>query len=101
MEFLKISNYVDRCYTNDDGEVIKGLILRELRQGKKVELSFEGVQSVSSSFLNSALIELLDEFSFEVIKSNLLFTNSNKMINEAIRMRFSFELNERKKLINV
>lgn len=101
MGLLKVLDYVDRCYTNADGEAIKNIILRDIRKGDKVVLSFKGVDSVSSSFLNTAFIDLLDIYTFEQVKNFIVFTDTSKPINEAIKRRFAFEVTERKKLLGV
>ncbi|BBI32664.1 STAS-like domain-containing protein [Cohnella abietis] len=98
---IKIIDHVSQCYSNADGEIIQILLRERLRSGLKTSLSFAGIDGASSSFINSALIELLDEFSFDFIKSHLSFTDTTKTINETIKKRFSFEVNERKKLISV
>lgn len=98
---LNVLDHVERCYSNADGDVILALIKPILATGEQVTVSFRGVDSVPSSFVNSALIALLDDFSFEDIKKNLRFSNSTKQINEMIKERFNFEVNERKKLIIV
>ncbi|MED2005353.1 DUF4325 domain-containing protein [Brevibacillus laterosporus] len=64
-------------------------------------MSFSGVDGVPSSFVNSAFIQLLEDFTFEEIRQNLRFINSTKQINQMIKSRFEFEVNERKKLISV
>lgn len=101
MVILKVVDHINHCYTNADGDVIKEQILRHFKSGEKVSLSFAEIDSVSSSFLNSALIELLDNYSFDFIKSNLGFVNSTKAINEAIKRRFSFEVKKNKVPIKV
>lgn len=101
MGFLKVLNHVQHCYTNNDGQVIKEQILKEIQNNDNVVVSFEGVDSVSSSFLNTALIDLLEIYSFNEIKQKIKFSNSSKSINDAIKRRFSFEVNERKNMISV
>ncbi|MBU5673268.1 STAS-like domain-containing protein [Paenibacillus brevis] len=101
MVTIRIIDHVNHGYTNADGDVIKDLILKELNTGQQVLLSFAEIDSVSSSFLNSALIDLLDHYSFDFIKSNLGFKDSSKAINDAIRRRFSFEVSKKKDLIEV
>ncbi|MBY0055005.1 STAS-like domain-containing protein [Brevibacillus agri] len=98
---INILDHVERCYSNADGDIIFALIKPKLAAGQKVTISFSGVDSVPSSFVNSAFIALLDDFTFEHVRSHLKFINTTKQINEMIKSRFSFEANERKKLINV
>lgn len=101
MGLLRVTDFIDHCYTNSDGDKIKQLILNELDSGTKVDVSFQGVDSVSSSFINSAFIELLECYSFDHLKNHLGFVNTTRPINDAIKRRFKFEVLERKKLINV
>jgi hypothetical protein len=92
---IRALDYVPQCYTQQDGEKVYNVIFPFLRDGKQIELSFDGVDVVPSSFVNTALIALLDVVSFDVIKRNLRFVNTTSQINEIIRNRFNFELNGR------
>jgi hypothetical protein len=58
------------------------------RSGQSVELSFDGVTNVPSSFINGALISLLDEFNFDFIRNHLRIENSTWQINDVIRRCF-------------
>lgn len=98
---INVLDHVERCYSNADGEVICTLIHPGLSRNEQVVVSFSGVDSVPSSFVNSAFIALLDDVDFETIRKNLRFINSTKQINEMIKKRFMFEVNERKKLVTV
>jgi hypothetical protein len=93
MVLLRVLDYVNHCYTNDDGDIIFVKIKKAFDDGEMVQISFDGVVSVSSSFVNSALIRLLDCYSFEYIKRHLIIKNSTKLINDIIRRRFDFETN--------
>lgn len=101
MGVISIKDHIDHCYSNSDGEVIKDILLKNLDVGEKTVLSFDGIDSVSSSFVNSALIDLLDVYSFDIIKSHVTFADTTRSINDVIKRRFSFEVNHRKKLIEV
>ncbi|QTA85434.1 STAS-like domain-containing protein [Desulfonema magnum] len=95
---IKITDHVTRCHTNNDGEKIFNLIKPLIDKGNKVELSFNGIDSITSSFVNSAFIELLQYFEFSHIRSRLNFISTNKSINQIIRKRFKFETEDRQKL---
>lgn len=86
-----LMDYIDDCKTNDQGQFIYNLIKAPLINGENVAISFKGFTSVSSSFLNSCLIELLQHISFSDIKKQLSFIDSNKHINESIIRRFRLE----------
>lgn len=92
---IRALDHVAQCYTQADGQKIYETIYPLLQKGDRVELSFDGVETVPSSFINTALIRLLDNVSFEKIKANLKFVDTTKQINEMIKIRFSFEVNKR------
>lgn len=92
---IRALDIVRQCYTQDDGMKVFNEILPRLKQGERVELSFEGVETVPSSFINTALIHLLDVVTFDTIKSNLRFVDTTRQINDMIRSRFNFEVHER------
>ena len=93
---INIANHVNHCYSNSDGDIIFDLIMQEMKRGRKITLSFQEIDGVSSSFVNSAFIALLECFDFDFVRSHLSFANSTKQINEMIRKRFSHEVSRRK-----
>ncbi|NCC84363.1 MAG: DUF4325 domain-containing protein [Clostridia bacterium] len=96
---IAVRKIVNRCVTNDDGDVLFLHIQDCMKNGSSVNVSFDDVDSVSSSFVNSAFIKLLDYYSFDDIKKNLIITNSNSHINTVIKRRFYFETSK-KTLVN-
>ena len=92
---IRALDLVPQCYTQDDGQKVFEALYPKLQRGEKIELSFDGVETVPSSFINTSLIHLLDKISFDTIKANLRFVNTTKQINEMIRTRFDFEVNRR------
>jgi len=91
---IKIVDYVKKPSSYDDGEIIYGLISQKMKSGEKAIISFFGITSVPSAFVNSAFIRLLEEFSYEEIKSLLVITDSTRHINELIKSRFDFVLSQ-------
>ena len=91
MVIFRALSLVPQCYNWADGDVIFHAIDDSLSRGKDVTVSFEGVDSLPSSFVNAALIPLLAKYSFKDIKSRLHFTHTNSQINDIIRKRFAFE----------
>jgi len=92
---IRALDLVRQCYSQDDGQKVFDVLYPRLKQGERIELSFEGVDTVPSSFINTALIHLLDVLTFDTIKSNLRFVDTTKQINQMIRSRFDFEVNHR------
>ena len=67
-------------------------ILIKIRAGLACEpnqliVSFEGIQSATSSFVNSALVPLLDDLEFGELKRRLKIIDSTRQINDMIRSR--------------
>lgn len=92
---IRTLDYVKQCYTQEDGKKIYTVVLPYLEKKIKVELSFDGVEFVPSSFVNTALIALLDKVPFQTIRECLSFVDTTKQINDMIRDRFLFEVNHR------
>jgi len=63
----------DLCIASDDGEKLYARIADAIRRGEKVQLSFAGIQDLTSAFLNSAVGQLYSgEFSEPQLKASLL-----------------------------
>lgn len=100
MGIIRVLDYVDRCYNSDDGQVIRDIIEKRLKVEDGLIVSFSGVDSVPSSFVNTALISLLERYDFSQIKRRLRFADTNSQINDMIRSRFAFEANRMSKATN-
>lgn len=90
-----VADHVGRCYSNEDGQKLYNLLKRELQSGNKVTVSFDGIDTVTTSFVNSSLIELLNDYSFETIKAFINFEGTKKSIGNLIKNRFNFEVYQR------
>jgi hypothetical protein len=99
MGLIHVVDIVEQCSSYENGVTLHRLLGEKLRSGENVVLSFKGVSAVSTSFVNAALIELLDEFDFETIKGKLAFTDTNRIINDTIKRRFTFEVQRTKKAV--
>lgn len=84
------------CYSHDDGYKLFLAITKGLRNNQELTISFEGVDSVSSSFVNASLIPLLDLMTFKEIKNRITFIKTTPQINELIKSRFNYESQQRK-----
>ncbi len=93
---INVLDHVKTASTYEDGEVIFNLICDALRKNENIILSFNAITSVPSAFINSSLIRLLEDFSFDLIREKITFINTTKHINELIRSRFAFVLSKNK-----
>lgn len=89
---IRILDHVQTASSYEDGDVIFKKISSEIKQDKLITISFQGISSVPSAFVNAAFIRLLEEFSFEKIRNSLRFIDTTKNINELIKSRFNFVL---------
>ncbi|MBM9547784.1 STAS-like domain-containing protein [Leptospira sp. 201903074] len=88
---IQLKDYIVNGYSNNEGEIIHSLILKNFDKTERIEISFIGMGAVSSSFVNCAFINLLEYYTFSEIKSKIYFTNTLKIHNDLIKDRFSFE----------
>lgn len=89
---IKALDVVPDCYTWQSGDVVARVIRDAFSQGRAVTISFAGVTDVPTSFVNAAFISLLDDYSFDFIKSHLKLVSCTKQIADIVRRRFDFEL---------
>ena len=87
---IRIIDHVRTWSSYSDGDIIYRLVATELRGGKSVGVSFFGIKSVPSAFVNAALIRLLEEFSFQIIRTHLTILDSTRQINRLVKDRFTF-----------
>lgn len=87
---IKVVNYVSQCYSNSDGAIIYSIIDRYIDE-KEIVLSFEGIDIVSSSFVNAALIPFIKIMGFNELKIKFKIIKTTKQINDMIKRRFQFE----------
>ncbi len=82
MEILTISvfNAVGNsfCVEADDGQIVYELIKKALQENRKVKVSFQNVEMLTSAFLNTAIGQLYKDFSEVEIKNNLSVDNMSK-----------------------
>ena len=98
---IRVLNIVDRCYSNADGTKLFAEIHAQWPQADQVVVSFSGVLSVPSSFVNSAFVPLLAISDYEKIKQKLRIVDSTRQINQMIKQRLQFETQRQAALGNV
>ncbi|MEM5014128.1 STAS-like domain-containing protein [Niallia taxi] len=93
---IRVKDLVDTVYSNDDGKVVYSEVKKQLQDNNKVAVSFDTIGALNTSFVNSAFIELLNDYDFNFIKNHIQFIDSTNQINQMIKSRFSFEVNKTK-----
>lgn len=82
---VRALDHVAQCYGASDGAVIARVLRQAFLRGHHVTLSFAGVSDVPSSFVNAALVSLLDDHSLEWLKSHLSVVDATKQTADMIR----------------
>jgi uncharacterized protein DUF4325 len=89
---IRALDHVENCYSWDNGTVIARLLRAAFENGDNVILSFDSVSDIPSSFVNAALISLLEDYSFDFIRAHLRISDASRQIIDMIRRRFDFEI---------
>ena len=84
---IRIVDLVPGADTGHQGAIVFAHLRDALKNGQKVAIAFTGVQTATSSFVNSAFVPLLNEISLSQIKANLRILDSTRQINEMIKSR--------------
>lgn len=87
---IRVLDHVPQCSSYADGEVIFNLIAPYIEQHETVTLSFDGVLAVPSSFVNAALVQLVERVTLDEVKKHLRITDSTREINQLLRTRFEY-----------
>jgi len=89
MVMIRVVDVVGAADTADQGNLLRARILPMLRTGGQVRLSFDGVVSATSSFVNAAFVEVLTSVPFDRFKAQVKIVDATGQINEMIRTRMT------------
>lgn len=73
------------CVAAEDGEKVYERILEALGQGKNVEISFKGIEDLTSLFLNAAIGQLYKGFGDDELKKRLSVVDASSQDLETLR----------------
>ena len=59
------------CVASSDGQMVFSRLIAAMKEGKKVELSFHNVTTLTSAFLNAAIGQLYGEYDEKTIRKLL------------------------------
>jgi hypothetical protein len=88
---ITVRDVVTACDTEQQGDTLRSVIISALASPGVVDLSFSGITSVTSSFVNAAFVELLAAMPFSTVKARIRISDSTRQINDLIRSRLAFE----------
>ena len=58
---IAVKNFVDVAQTPEQGQVLFDIMHSELQKNDVVTLSFRGISVVTSSFINSSILKIVEE----------------------------------------
>lgn len=84
MTTIKIKDITTGTFTNDDGLSVFNSIDSAISENNTIILSFEGISSLSSSFLNSSFGEIIEKFGFDFLKNKIKITKYTPQLSNLI-----------------
>jgi len=100
MGLINLSEVLVNAAGSNEGKYVFDIIKSSFDNKEKIIVSFENVEGIGSSFVNSAFLKLLDYYDYNFIKNNLKIIKINKAISNLIKERFEFELKKREQVEN-
>lgn len=86
---IVIKSIVEGCDTNAQGDIVRTAILEVCAQQDVVVVSFSGILNATSSFVNSALVDLLSKMSFDDFKRRIRITGASRQVIDIIKLRMT------------
>ncbi len=80
---------VPACDTNEQGIVVYNYVMKQISLGGSVTLDFTGVPNVTTSFVNSAFVNLLDIIGYQDLKARLRLVGVNRQIGKMVQGRMT------------
>ena len=88
---IRILDFVQGADTSDQGALVLAQLQAALAGGTEVTISFDGVNTATSSFVNAGIVPLLQHFPLNELKTRLRIVESTRQINDMIKMRMERE----------
>lgn len=88
---IHVRDLVSGANTADQGAAVLPHLEIAFSKETLVVVSFDGITTATSSFVNSAIVPLLKTKSFAEIKRRMRVIDSTRQINEMIRSRLERE----------
>jgi len=91
MGMIRVQEICGAGDTGPQGEQLYNAILSELAQHDQIAISFAGIDTATSSFVNASLFRLLSNISLDEIKRRVKIIDSSRQINDMIKRRLTRE----------
>jgi hypothetical protein len=88
---IRILDIVPGADTAKQGALVYDPLNAALANGSSVTVSFDGLSIATSSFVVTAFLPLLQQYTFDDLKRRLRVINSTRQINDMIKSRLKRE----------
>ena len=88
---ILVNALIDAAVSEDDGAIVFKRLREALETHEIVTLSFSGLKTATTSFVNTAFVPLLDSYTFSEIKLRVKVIESTRQINHMIKWRLETE----------
>lgn len=87
---IVVANIADGTHTNAQGAALRDALLDALRHHDHVTLDFFGLGNVTSSFVNSSFVEVVEQLGFENFRMSVRIVNVSRQAAFMIKDRVAF-----------
>ena len=88
---ILVNALIDAAVSEEDGAIVFKRLREALETHEIVTLSFSGLKTATTSFVNTAFVPLLDSYTFSEIKLRVKVIESTRQINHMIKWRLETE----------
>jgi len=85
---IQVTDIVQATTTNADAMPLYLLLKKEMTDDTCIVLSFRDATPLSSSFLNTAIGNLVDDFGLDYVKAHLKIVQCSKSVFDALKRYF-------------
>ena len=89
MVVIRVQDICGAADTGPQGDRLHEAMLVELSRHDQVVISFDGIDTATSSFVNTSFVKLRSHIALEDIKRRLKIVSSTHQINDMIKRRLT------------
>ncbi len=86
---IRVRDIATAADTNEQGSAVHARLVEALARQENVIVSFDGIATATSSFVNACFVDLLSSLSFEDIKRRVRVVQATRQIAAMIKLRLS------------
>lgn len=87
MVVIRIFDVAGGADTAVQGDLLYAQLVAGLQSSSEILISFDGVTTATSSFVNASFVKLLEEWPLDELKRRMRVIDSTRQINDMIKAR--------------